>query len=230
MVLHVPVENLITGHGDARIAQLQQILPQRMSDVNFLQRELARLELRIHVFQRNADRPFPRPHCRCDTSWRCNGGRIPRRARRQVRSSRTASVRIRPRTWHAGACFSRWSNNGAICGQSPRSMFCGTNFRARAGAVYRMAINSSAEPTKKFQKRKRDPGAARWPQRRPSFSRHHRLLQTSCVPGSRCGSQTRSDYRYTRRLEQPVVVWKNSTALRPPGRAGALSFFFETFW
>jgi len=70
----------------------EQLSMQWMRDVNFFERELARLELRLDVFD----------ECRYAFSasglsvWHVMamyGARIPRRARRKARSNRAASVR-----------------------------------------------------------------------------------------------------------------------------------------
>ena len=107
-----------------------------MRDVNFLQRELARLELRLDVFDEMQIRLL-----------RVRVVRVARHgdvtARRLLVQRGVEFAPVEQPVFQLGGAIglrrracSNWSNSGAICGQSPRSMFCGTNVRGRCAASF----------------------------------------------------------------------------------------------
>ena len=100
-----------------------------MGDVNFLQRELARLELRLDVLDEMQIRLF-----RVGVVRVAGHGDVTARGFLVQRGVEFAPVEQPAFQFGGGfgncaARDSNWSNSGAICGQSPRSMVCGTKAR-----------------------------------------------------------------------------------------------------
>jgi len=99
-----------------------------MSDVDFFKRELARLELWLDIFDEVQVSFFRVRIIRVTRHRNVTAGRfLASAAESSLQSNNqcsSAAALLAP-----AACRSNWSNSGAICGQSPRSMACGTNFR-----------------------------------------------------------------------------------------------------
>jgi hypothetical protein len=99
-----------------------------MRDINFLQRKLARLELRLDVLDE-----MQICLLRVRVVRVAGHGDVTARRLLVERGVEFAPVEQPAFQFAAdlicAARFSNWSNSGAICGQSPRLIFSGTNFR-----------------------------------------------------------------------------------------------------
>ena len=147
MIFHIAVKNFIARGRNTDVAEFSRFFALRMRDINFLQRKLARLELRLDVFDKMQIRFF-----RVRIVRVARHGDIAARSFLVERGGKFAPVeqpffqigggsRFVPRAFPIGRTAARFAASRL------NQFFAEQMFAACAGAIFRTAINSSEELT-----------------------------------------------------------------------------------